>query len=238
MSTGFNLFDLIFMALGAIFIITAFFRGFVKELFSLFNWVVAFVLSYLLAPFVSKFFNSDSISSSITDIGVRSVIFVTVFFVTMLSTSSICKEFQKRTPDAFDKSLGVLYGITKTLLVFGIIYAVFINSVALFLDKKIDKNSKEYPKFLKEARFHDIVKFSGNFVNPLVEKFLKGMTSNFEKTSIKQEKITDVLDKKIEDIIDEKSEEIIQKTDEINEEMGYEKKDIEKMNRLIEIIDN
>jgi len=237
MSTSFNLFDLIFMALGAIFIITAFFRGFVKEIFSLFNWIVAFALSYLLAPFVSKFFNSSSISSEITDIGVRSVIFVTVFFITMIATSSMCKECQKRVPDTFDKSLGVLYGLTKTLLVFGIMYAVFVNSVALFLDKKIDKNSKEYPKFLKEARFHDIVKFSGDMVDPLVEKFLKGMTKNFDKSSIKKDDVKGALDKKINDIIEDKSANIIDSVDD-SEESGYEKKDIEKMNRLIEIIDN
>jgi uncharacterized membrane protein required for colicin V production len=237
MSETFNLFDLIFMAFSVIILIVAFFRGFVKEIFSLFNWVVAFVISHLLSPFISGFFNSSSISSTITDIGVRSVVFVSVFFIVMLSTSGFCKEVQKKIPDPFDKSLGVFYGLVKILLIFGVTYALFINSLELFLNKKINENSKEYPKFLKEARFHGVIKFSGEFVSPMVKGFFEGMSESFDKESLNKIQPKNILDKKIDDILENKDD-ASKFLDKTNKESGYNKRDIEKMNRLIEIINN
>jgi len=243
MSTAFNLFDFIFVAICFIFVLTAFFRGFVKESFSLLNWGVAFVASHLLSPFVSKFFVSGSISSAITDIAVRSVIFVTVFFICMLSTGGLLKELKKKVPRPIDRSLGVLFGLTKSLLIFGIAYSVIISSMSLLLDKRIDKNSKEFPRFLSEAKFHDLVEASSDVMSAPVQGFINGMSdsiggSKFNAQELLDKKIEDALQNKIKDIDSESLDTIdLDNLEELDELNGYDKKDIEKMNRLIEILE-
>ncbi|MBL6664615.1 MAG: CvpA family protein [Rickettsiales bacterium] len=240
MQNVFNLFDLIFIAACFIFVLTAFFRGFVKEAFSLFNWAVAFVVSYLLAPYVSSFFVSRSISSAVTDIGVRSIIFVTVFVISLMSTSGLAKELKRKVPRPIDRSLGVLFGLIKTLLIFGIGYAILVNSMSLFLDKKIDKKSKEFPSFLSEAKFHDLIEVSAKVVDYPVSEFLDGMALNiggggFSTQKILDKKIEDILEKKMKDI-DPASLEEIENLEDINDLHGYDTKDLEKLNRLIEIV--
>lgn len=241
MTNVFSLFDLIFAATCFIFVLTAFFRGFVKEVFSFLNWVVAFVTSHLLGPHVAKFFVSGSLSSAITDIAVRSVIFVTVFFVCLLSTSGLAKELKKKVPKPIDRSMGVLFGLSKTLLIFGIIYSVFINSMSMLLDKNITRDSKEFPSFLSEAKFHDLVEAAANIVDVPVNSFLNGMSSSLGGKNANSQEL---LNKKIEDALEDKLDDIdsdigdqLDDVEEIDQLNGYDKKDIEKMNRLIEILE-
>jgi len=227
-------------------VLTAFFRGFVRESFAFLNWVIAFSASHLLSPYVSTFFISGSISSAITDIGVRSVIFVTVFFICLLSTSGLSKELKRKVQRPIDRSLGVLFGLSKTLLIFGIGYAVFISSMSLFLDKKVTKDSKEFPSFLAEAKFHDLVKASSDVVSPPVQSFIKSMSSTIGGGVLNPQEL---LNKKIEDALEEKLNGIdtgdgdldldkLDNIEDIDGLNGYDKKDIEKMNRLIEILGN
>lgn len=237
-----NIFDLIFVAACFIFVLTAFFRGFVKETFSLLNWVVAFLASHLLAPYVSGFFASGSISSAITDIAVRSVIFVTVFFVCLLSTAGLSKELRKKVPNPIDRSLGILFGLTKTLIIFSIGYSVLINSMSMFLDKKIDKDSKEFPTILLESKFIDLVAATSEFVSLPVKAFINGITDSASESDFNPQKF---LDKKIEDALTDKIEDIdtddvdkidLDSLEDLDDFNGYDRKDIEKMNRLIEIL--
>lgn len=251
MSASFNAFDLIFLVACLVFVMTAFFRGFVKEAFGLFNWVIAFIVSHLLSPFVSNLFVDKSISSSLTDIGIRSVIFVTVFFISLMSTSGLAKELRRKFPKPIDRSLGVLFGLTKVLLIFGIGYSVFVNSMSLFLDKKITKNSKIFPKVIAQARFHDLIQFSAKVVNKPVRAFMGGMVSNISGKDLKDKiapqnildkQIENILEQKIKDIDPEKLEKIqnldnLEDLEGLEDFKGYNKKDIEKMNRLIEILD-
>jgi uncharacterized membrane protein required for colicin V production len=230
METTLNLLDLGFIALTLIFVATAFFRGFVKEIFALTGWVVSFVGSYLLAPLASNLFNDYSQNKLVTDIAARSIIFLIIFIVFSFSTSGLSDELRKKIPKSFDCSLGVFYGLIKTLIVFGFLYAITINSLGFLSGKNIDENSPQFPKFLKEAKCHDILKGSADVLNPAVELFFDSVVKNFDQVVPRQK--TDLDDK-----IDEVSKMESSADEEPVNDTGYNKKDIEKMNHLIEIID-
>lgn len=232
-----NFVDYTFIAFGFIFILTAFLRGFVKEVFALFNWALALVLSYLLTPYVSKFFQSFSDNKLLIDISVRVVIFIIVFLIVAISTSGLCKSLKEKIPKAFDRSLGVLYGLVKTLLIFGFIYSLIANVYGVLLGSDDDKDSKKLPSWLLEAKTHNILKISGETLNPLVKALFDEVTKNFDKVVPPQKD----LDKKIDEVIDEKDKSSdktsngdVKAVDDLDS--GYSKKEIEKMNRLIEII--
>ncbi len=214
-----------------IFITTAFFRGFVKEIFSLFNWLIALTLSYLLAPYLSKLLLFYSDNKFVADIAARVIIFIFVFIATALSTSGLCKALKEKMSKVFDRSLGVLFGIVKTLLIFGFIYSISLNLYGFLLGKNVEENSAPLPEWLLQAKCYNILHLSGNTLDPLVKKFFDATTKNLDKVVPKQ----DNLDEKINELLNKKD--VAEPLDESSEDAGYNKKDIEKMNRLIEIID-
>lgn len=241
MSTSFNFVDLAFIAFALIFVITAFLRGFVKEVFSLTVWALSITLAYVLAPYVSKALSSYSDSKLVIDISSRMLIFVTFFIIFSISTSGLRDALKEKMPKIFDRSLGVLFGIVKTLLVFGLLYSVTIQATAFVSGKKLEDGKQEAPSWMKEAKSYNILKMSGEVLNPLAKQLFDGVAKNFKQVLPPQ---PEDLDSKIDELMDKKDQiddgldpmkESAQKA--VDNKAGYNKKDIEKMNRLIEIID-
>jgi len=250
MATTFNFLDLIFFIFTIIFVLTAFFRGFVKEVFSLLNWIVALTASYFLTPpateFLSEYFENRLALDGVT----RSAIFILAFIATAMSTSGLRDSLQDKMPKLFDRSLGVLFGFVKTLLIFGFIYSLYFNLYTILLGSKLKETVQE-PVWLKHAKCYSLLKFAGTTLDPVVKKFLNSISKNFDDIVPKEQELND----KIDEIVKEKSleietkqaEEVVKKTSEAKDaavkakpadkDAGYSKKDIEKMNRLIDIID-
>lgn len=246
MSSNVNILDLVFVVFAFIFVVTAFFRGFVKEIFSLFNWVLSLTLSYLLAPYATEIIATYSKSKLVADISARSIIFVVVFFVTALSTGGLCKVLKEKIPRVFDRSLGVFYGLIKTLLIFGFICSIAFNLYEFLSGKKVEPNSPAVPRWFSEAKSRNILIASAEVLDPTVKLFFSAIMKNFDYAIPKP---TD-LDEKINELTGAQTEGVDAKEGEAKslkslgteqmgkalEDSGYNKKDIEKMNRLIEII--
>ncbi|NBV05811.1 MAG: CvpA family protein [Proteobacteria bacterium] len=252
MEQVFNTFDLIFIALSLIFITVAFFRGFVKEISSLVIWIIALSISYFGAPIMSELLASYCSNKVVLDIASRSILFIVSFFILLLSTSGLINDLKEKVPPIFDRSLGILYGILKTLLIFGAFYAATANIYSYLLGKKQDSDSKKVPAWLANASFGNIVRISGEIVDPAVEAFIGAITKNFDKSNFikkDQESEDKTLDDKINETVDEDVKTIDQKkgskpskkidnktSEDLEKETGYNKKDIDKMNRLIDVI--
>ncbi len=236
MATTFNLLDLIFIGFSIIFVLTAFLRGFVKEIFALFNWVLAFVISYALAPYFGKllqFYTSKLTAIFLSQI----IIFTTVFIIAFFSTSSLCKSIKDKIPKVFDRSLGVLFGLFKTLLIFGFLYATATNVYGMILAKEV--NEEKFPNWLVEAKCYNLIKISGNLIDPAVKVFLSEISDNFEKNGMQKLIEENPLNEK-KDAVDDLNvgdpDKLLKDVMKIQNDKGYSKKDIEKMNRLIEIV--
>ncbi len=279
MTTTFNIFDLIFAVGSFIFILVAFFRGFVKELFALFNWIIAISLSYLLAPYAAKFVETYSHNKLIVSVASGSMVFVVIFIIVVFSTRGLAHDWKEKMPENLDRILGVFYGAFKTLLIFGLFYSITINFYSILLGNAKEKVSasdlerhreasdvskneaekpsefkkghdlksheQDLPNWLTQAKCFSIVKFAGNAVEPLVSRAIDGTTKNL-LDEIKPVKIN--LDDKIEEVIEDEASSVEnnvggsagalseKKSGEKSEDTGYSKKEIEKMNRLIEIV--
>ncbi len=241
MSATLNILDLIVIGFTLIFLITAFFRGFVKEIFSLINWLSAFVISYFASPIVAKlligYYSGNEIIFAAV---VRIIIFLLVFVAAILSTSGLCKALKEKISAPIDRSLAIVYGLIKSMLVFGFLYATTVNLYGVLLGKKFHNRQEvedALPKFFQESKSHNIIKFAGNAVDYPVKKFLEVFIGNMGKQIDDLQKLPNDLKLEEEKAADEKGH------DELDERLkdsgysGYNKKDLEKMNRLIEIID-
>ncbi len=235
MSTTFNTVDLIFIAFAIIFVATGFFRGFIKEFFSLIGWILAFVGSYFLTPFLADLVNIYSHNKILADLLSRSTIFIIILITYTFSVSTLVGDLKEKMPRSFDCSLGVLYGLIKTTIVFGFLYSVATNALGFISDKTIEESSPQFPQFLKDAKCHDIMKSSADILNPAVKLFFDDVVKNFDKVIPKQK---DELDDKINEVVKDKADSVVEEgSSYIEENSGYNKKDIQKMNHLIDIID-
>ncbi len=253
MSATFNTFDLIFFACSFIFIVVAFFRGFVKEIFSLFIWIIALAISYFGAPLLAKLLTSYSGSKMVLDVVSRTMLFIVSFFILLLSTSGLVNDIKEKMPPILDRSLGVLYGVVKTLLIFGVFYAVIANLYGFLLGKKQDPDGKKVPSWLTDARCGNILRITGETIDPAVEAFIGAIIKNFEKPGM----LPKTLDDKIEETLEENNSKEAVKNHEldlqalpdadsdyvegavkkIEKETGYDKKNIDKLGRLIDVIE-
>lgn len=256
MSETFNTFDLIFISFSLIFIVVAFFRGFVKEIFMLLIWISALVISYFGAPLLAKALSSYSNNKMVLDIASRTTLFIITFFTLLFSTSDLIKGMQDKMPDILDRSLGILYGIAKSLLIFGVFYAVLANLYAFLLGKQQDPDGKKIPSWMVEAKCGNIVRIAGEAIDPIVETFIGAIIKNFDKPGY----LPKTLDDKIDEVVEEdkitnhqtnvksnkkssaaNSQETGQTAedelnDHIEKETGYDKKNIDKLGRLIDVI--
>ncbi len=239
MSTTFNALDLIFFAFTAIFVITAILRGFVKEVFALFNWIFALTLSYLLTPFVADFLSPHFDSKLVIDLTVRGGLFALFFIISVFSTSNFRDALYEKMPKMFDRSLGMLFGFIKTLLIFGVIYSIYSNAYLLVLGSKL-KEKKQDPEWFEQAKSRSLIKSSGEIVDPLVKKLFESVAKNFDQIA---PSTTESLDEKIDDILQEKksleADDVHGLSDsELEKKLdtGYSKKNIEKLNQLMDVI--
>ncbi|MBU6139952.1 MAG: CvpA family protein [Proteobacteria bacterium] len=245
MSTTFNTLDLIFFAFTAIFVLTAVFRGFIKEIFSFFNWILALAISYFLTPYISDFFSPYFESKLAIDLVSRSSIFILIFLIFSFSTTKFRDSLDDKVPTVFNRSLGLLFGLAKTLIIFGAIYSIYLNAYTSVMKSKV----KEEPEWFRQAKSRSLIKTSGEMIDPLVRKFFDAVMKNFDQVLPKPE---DLLNEKIDEILKEKSAESVggeanSKTEESSRSLtdkeleesldtGYSRKNIEKLNQLMEII--
>lgn len=225
MSETLNLFDIAFFSLTILFAFLGFFRGIVKELAGLLVWVSAIAASYYLTPYLVDALSGYSDSKMLIYAGSKIIVFVLTFFIVSMSIAGFVKDLRKSVPGSFDKTFGFLFGVGKSVFIFALIYSAAMNIVS---------NNKT-PKFLAEAKTATILIIPAEQVEPFVKSCVKAVSDNFYGTSKKKND----LDDKIEEIIEEKE---VTTQDEESEgdkvfDYGYSKKDIEKMNRLIDIVD-
>lgn len=230
MFANFNMLDCAVISLALIFVATAFFRGFIKEIFSIFNWVVSLTLSHLLAPYVTEFLSGYFNNKFILDISVRTLLFIIIFLVVMFTTSGLRDSLKEKISKSFDRSLGVFFAILKTLAICGIAYSMGLHMMKFALgdNAKTSAAQQKMPAFVKEARTRPILEFSGSLMDPIVESFFDSVAKNFEQALPK----TSDLDSKLDELSKEGNPS--EGLDDVNS--GYNKKDIEKMNRLIEVV--
>jgi uncharacterized membrane protein required for colicin V production len=233
MLESFNLFDLAFFGFTILFAILAFFRGFIKEISSLFIWITALAVSYFTSPYVSDLLSRYSDSEVAIYAATRVIVFVSVFFIISISISGYVKDLKEVVPSSFNRSFGVLLGICKSILIFSFIYSAAYN--ATFVISKKTGEKVALPTWMTEAKCGNILKIPASEINPLVKKFVEAIADNFYSSFAPK-----TLDDKIEQVIDEsqnqKDAKAYKEEDEVFD-YGYTKKDIQKMNRLIDVIE-
>ena len=139
--------------------IISFARGFTKEFLSLFLWIAAFIaaisLEYLATPQVNEFIGNEEISKIISYI----VVFVIFIFVGGIVIKFISKLIKWSGASGFDRFLGVLFGLTRGLIVLFVIFLLLpsgLKTTDLISNSKITPVIQKYAPQI-EAYFRDLI---------------------------------------------------------------------------------
>ena len=156
----------------------SFSRGFTKEFLSLFLWVAAFIaaisLEFLATPKIDEYIGNPEISKILSYI----TVFVVFIFLGGIVIKFISKLIKWSGASGFDRFLGVLFGLTRGLIVLFTIFLLLPNSLKttdLINDSKITPIIEKYAPQI-EAYFRelvdnkDIVEEAMDIIKPLQPK--------------------------------------------------------------------
>ena len=139
--------------------IISFTRGFTKEFLSLFLWIAAFIaaisLEYLATPKINEFIGNEEFSKIISYI----VVFIVFIFLGGMLIKFISKIIKWSGASGFDRFLGVVFGLSRGLVVLFVIFLLLPSSLKntdLINNSKITPMIQKYaPKI--EAYFRDLI---------------------------------------------------------------------------------
>ena len=134
-------------------------RGFTKEFLSLFLWLAAFVaaisLEFLATPKINEYIGNEEISKIISYI----VVFIIFIFIGGILIKFISKLIKWSGASGFDKFLGVLFGLTRGLVIIFVIFLLLpssLKSTDLIINSKITPIIQTYAPEI-EAYFRNLV---------------------------------------------------------------------------------
>ena len=139
--------------------IISFTRGFTKEFLSLFLWIATFIaaisLEYLATPKINEFIGNEEVSKIISYI----VVFIVFIFLGGMLIKFISKIIKWSGASGFDRFLGVVFGLSRGLVVLFVIFLLLPSSLKntdLINNSKITPMIQKYaPKI--EAYFRDLI---------------------------------------------------------------------------------
>ena len=134
-------------------------RGFTKEFLSLFLWLAAFVaaisLEFLATPKINEYIGNEEVSKIISYI----VVFIIFIFLGGILIKFISKLIKWSGASGFDKFLGVLFGLTRGLVVIFVIFLLLpssLKSTDLIIKSKLTPIIQTYAPEI-EAYFRNLV---------------------------------------------------------------------------------
>ena len=177
-----NLFDLLvilFILASAFF---AFSRGFFQEIFSLFSWSGALLISYFyskyLIDYVDKILNNSTLSNLITYL----VIFIVSLFLLSFISKKISGLIKYSSVGMIDRSLGFLFGVIRGYVLLCLMffcYNFFFNDV---YPKWLEKSKLSYILMKGSIELISIFDKDNQSINSIEEKIIEKSNSLFEKS--------------------------------------------------------
>ncbi len=138
-----NFVDIIVIGIIGLSALLAFSRGFVKEVLSILGWVGALIATFLffpsVEPIVAQFIGEPLLAKIATGAG----IFILALVLCGVINHWISEKVRGHGLSSLDRSLGLLFGLARGVLIVGICYIVFAWAL---------RDPNDWPAAVKEAR--------------------------------------------------------------------------------------
>lgn len=177
-----NLFDLLvilFILASAFF---AFSRGFFQEIFSLFSWSGALLISYFyskyLIDYIDKILNNPTLSNLITYL----VIFIVSLFLLSFISKKISGLIKYSSVGMIDRSLGFLFGVIRGYILLCLIFFGYNFFFKEVYPKWLEKSKLSYILMKGSIELISIFDKDNQSINSIEKKIIEKSNSLFEKS--------------------------------------------------------
>ncbi len=142
--TGFNTLDFIVLAIILLSGLFAIMTGFVREMYSLFNWVASYFVAvhfyHLAEPFVSRYISNHT---TIVDVSIFVVFCASFIILAIIGMVLIRMLVRGEALSVIDHSLGFVFGLVRGLVIVCLIYLVASTVLWPDVDKPVATASLE-----------------------------------------------------------------------------------------------
>jgi membrane protein required for colicin V production len=159
-----NLFDMIVFAIIGLSALLSFYRGFVREFFSLSAWIGALVITLYAFPHAQKFLTGQMDNKLLVDLMSSVGTYLTTLLTLMLFTSLLMKFLKP------GKEIGIIDNLFG--LVFGLLRGLFIISLG-FLAVSVAFDEKGYPDYIQHSISRPYVEKSAKILVGIAPGYLE-----------------------------------------------------------------
>ena len=150
-----NVFDIFFIIICIISIFFAIKNGLIKSLFNLIKWILIIYIIKNIFSYLRPIFDQYIPNQTIAEIS----IFFSALVVSYIIISSINRVIigiiQPKRSAFVDLSLGGLFGLLRGYVIIVLLFS--------FIDSNL--NSRNWPNYLKNGSFFNIVEYGDEFIN-------------------------------------------------------------------------
>ncbi len=211
--------DYIFLFITAVSTLFGFARGFLRELFTVLNLVLAVGAAYLLFPYAKIFFASH-LKDELTIMGAAGLgSFVFSWILVAIINSFVIDSLKFMRGGFVDRIMGIALGLFRgALIVIGIYLGVTVTVNA-------QDNDDALPAWLKDAKSLNYIKVQSQYVVALMPKRFKDFYNNQDGS------LSEALNDKVKENFDpSKATQLL--------DMGFDSLEIEDFQELLTGIDN
>jgi membrane protein required for colicin V production len=219
-----TLFDFIIFGILGFFALIGLMRGFVKEIFSIANWIIASIITIYLRPIITGLILTKINIPIVADLISNSFLFTTALILVSIITSNISKGISGIFPTPINVFFGLIFGFFKGYLISALIFSIIIS---------IYGENKEKPLWFEESKLYQPLSIGSNFVEPFTNSLFGNLPKKSEEENLDE---TDSEINSLMDKIDSVKEKVV--SDDVDEDSnnGYKEDQIKKMDRLIDTI--
>jgi membrane protein required for colicin V production len=161
-----NWFDITVITIVLISSLLAFFRGFIKALFSLVTWVGSATSAYYFYPRLNEYLKNFIASETASEISSIVIVFLLTFIILAIINSKLLYLVRHYRKGFVDKTLGLGFGFARGLLIVCLFYYSMDTSFTMikFGGKEIDGEQRYGPSFFVEAKTYNLLKYSTKII--------------------------------------------------------------------------
>ena len=244
-----NNLDVILLIVLFVFAFLAFLKGFIKELFSTLNLIISIFVSYLITPMIAHLISIAGVPHIAVQVVIRFIVFVVILIICSILSAKISTPLSAKIPSSVNQSLGFGFGFFKGYLILSFCFAMLVFFYSnpfspVKSDKKhnldsenLAKNHKFGPKWLQDSKSYGILKYGADLLHPAVKTMFAIIENDIDKNDPLSDKSNSIDKPNTKSKIDDRNPEPQSETNKSNES-GYNKQDLRKMQRLIEIMND
>jgi len=120
-----NLFDYLLLAIAGFSMVLSLWRGFVREIISLIGLVAAFVIAGRASGVATELLTDWIPNATVASLAGFGLVFVCVMLIVALAGSLIRKLVDMADLTASDRTLGMVFGLARGLLLIGLFFLVY-----------------------------------------------------------------------------------------------------------------